>query len=1495
MSSPRAALFLTVLMVSSLYSMGFSAQEESAADSSHWEELRLDPTTLHSATPVATTDGAEGVRPSNAQTHLGTWDASGLLGSHDLPAALAAIRPDLGLVIVDGGVGLWDAREQLNHIPGLAVRDHIAPSGFLVQGDANSLGLAASQPAVLAIHPLPLGFMVDADLASLTEVDLPGTQVLVHATGWREAQTGVRLDAVHLSSMVSGDLDAHSKMWMSAGRQVDHGLFTGRLAPSHIAAMAASPALAFLAPAPVFELHNDRAYQHQNVDDVVNYFPSQLNGSAQRVAVADSGIDQDHGDFNGRIHHVESVTWGDSSTEDMHSGHGTHVACTVLGNGSRGGYAGIAPQADLHFQAMEDDSSGQFSGASMDYMLRTAYEDDAHIHTNSWGAQSSFGEYTTSSEDVDSRTSTYDQFWSYDGMLVLVSAGNDGPNSDTVTPPATAKNAIAVANHHNRGGGAPDTIATGSSRGPTDDGRIKPDLAAPGSWVRSCRSQDASDTGGASWSSTWYLEYSGTSMAAPNAAGAAALVREYLTEVAGRPSPQGALIKGMLILGAQDMGARDIPNMDEGWGRVDLASTLLPGSVSGVWVDDRNMVRSGQTKTYEFNLSQGNVPFKTVLTWSDYPGSSWANTQLKNDLDLKVTAPDGTVYLGNDFANGRSTTGGVADRLNNVEVTLIDQAMAGVWTVEIHDYSHGGARSQQPFALAVRGAGVNDLRSDPLPVAASFEMSSEIPQVNDPIDIRIQVQNQGGGIARSLPIEAYAGGQFLGEQVIDLGPGMMRWVEWTWTPTSEGDQAVTVRIDPRDEFEEIDEDNNLFQTLVGVSAPGVRVDTENAWQILDDAAASSTPWAFSVRNTALLPTNATIVASTPVNLATGASMNHWLTSFNRTNFELDGSEAADVSFTLVHESPPAPGLYQLVVTATDEDNDIDFPLTLTFEVPVLPEVGFQMPFVTLPVSPVLPTSFAIDVVNQGNGLQGYDLRLEPPLGWRMGLDSLGTTTGAATGSTGAIPQTGTRTVDITIEPPQGMPQAGLALNAELRVTSQVDPSRYWTHQIPMEVATYEAGELILESNYGSLRPDSVLSIQFTVANLGNVDLELTPDLTDRPGGWSITNGASGLTVPAGDSGAYMVGLSGNGGAQAGAFNIRLVTPTGEAIVWNGYLDVVAPPAPTLDFWSLTHQDGTEAIGDASAAGEVMPGGTGVGLSWLLGNAGAEAWTPSVSLSPPDGDWTALCDEAGEIAPDGAVQVDCMLMVPEQTPAGFEAAVTFAMAVDGQTLTDVVMFRIAETPALSWRTVSVDELMDGNAGEVIVEVTNAGNSIISEKVEMGLPAGWTGSIETGSTVNLAPGEAARIRMSITPGAAEAGTLTMTLGDGAVAGDGHGVEMMALSNPEKAASFANTVAIIGLLLLALAGAALGGVLILRLKETPKPGAAMPAAAPAAFAAPAQTAAAPAAICWGCNVAINGARRACPGCGARYHSAGCSAASMTACRNCQAPASGFVDEAA
>ena len=229
---------------------------------------------------------------------------------------------------------------------------------------------------------------------------------------------------------------------------------------------------------------------------MTTYFTTDLDGSGQTVAVADAGLDEDHGDFGTRVVGSFDVI-GDGSTADKHSGHGTHVSCTVLG-WFRGGYGGVAQAADLYFQAMENDNTGNFQSPSLNNLLNTAYNAGARTHTNSWGssAASQQSKYNSETEDVDDRANHYDRYYNgVQGLTILFAAGNDGPGTSTVSPPATAKNIISVGNHQNRYNGAPDSMMSGSSRGPTEDGRIKPDLVAPGGYVRSCRAQEATDTG----------------------------------------------------------------------------------------------------------------------------------------------------------------------------------------------------------------------------------------------------------------------------------------------------------------------------------------------------------------------------------------------------------------------------------------------------------------------------------------------------------------------------------------------------------------------------------------------------------------------------------------------------------------------------------------------------------------------------------------------------------------------------------------------------------------------------------------------------------------------------------------------------------------------------------------------------------------------------------------------------------------------------------------
>src|SRR4030095_999745 len=100
-----------------------------------------------------------------------------------------------------------------------------------------------------------------------------------------------------------------------------------------------------------------------------------------------------------------------------------------------------------------------------------------------------------------------------------------------------------------------------------------------------------------------------------------------------------------------------------------------------------------------FDVPARGGPVKMTLAWTDYPSSTSAATNLVNDLDLIVTAPDGTTYTGNAFAGGWSVPGGAPDRLNNVENVYVFAAAAGTWTITVSGYNV--PQGPQSFALVI--------------------------------------------------------------------------------------------------------------------------------------------------------------------------------------------------------------------------------------------------------------------------------------------------------------------------------------------------------------------------------------------------------------------------------------------------------------------------------------------------------------------------------------------------------------------------------------------------------------------------------------------------------------------------------------------------------------------------------------------------------------------------------------------------------------------------
>ncbi len=358
-------------------------------------------------------------------------------------------------------------------------------------------------------------------------------------------------------------------------------------------------------------------------------------------------------------------------------GHGTHVAGTIAGDaepyGEWGKYDGQAFGARLAI-IKAFNSLGMW-GAGFDFygVFAEAYEAGALVNNQSWGGKTTDLDdgYGTIGRDADRFTADYPSH------LLVVAAGNFGDDRGlTIATPGDAKNILTVGavNTHN-----PEEVMSFSSRGPTTDGRLKPDLVAPGSPIASA----AADTGDR------YAEQQGTSMSTPTAAGAAALVRQYYADgfyPLGEPdpaeafAPSAALVRATLLNGAREISGpnsdRDnegvYPNNSQGWGLLDLDGSLYwPGDdrTMQAW-DEVTALTTGEVWEEPIWVADGSQPLNVHLAWTDPAPAQGADRHMVNDLNLELVSPDGTIYRGNNLTGlnpGYSTAGGESDSTNNNE------------------------------------------------------------------------------------------------------------------------------------------------------------------------------------------------------------------------------------------------------------------------------------------------------------------------------------------------------------------------------------------------------------------------------------------------------------------------------------------------------------------------------------------------------------------------------------------------------------------------------------------------------------------------------------------------------------------------------------------------------------------------------------------------------------------------------------------------------------
>jgi hypothetical protein len=399
-------------------------------------------------------------------------------------------------------------------------------------------------------------------------------------------------------------------------------------------------------------------------------------------------------------------------------------------------------------------------------------------HSGSWGASNSTGDYTL----YDAATDAY--CWAHPDFLNIFAAGNEG-GARTIRNPGIAKDVLTVG--ATGSGTASNTIAGFSSRGPTQDNRIKPNICAPG--VSLYSALPAPSTNG-------YTTLSGTSMATPAANGAVGLMRCYLREgyyPTGTAVPgnrinyiSSALLRSMAVVSADpNVGSYVIPSFDIGWGRIDADSVLyFAGDQRKLIVkDDTSGIGTGEYRETQFVVNFA-IPLKIALAWTDTAAAPAANPTLVNDLNLEVTDPSGTYYRGNQYSGGQSVPNpGSWDNRNVEECVRVNSPAAGTWTIRVRGQNVATAAKQR-FAYTITG----DVS---LPSAFSDVGVLRIVAPADTVDTGTVVTPQAwvrnfGNRAATFPVTMGIGSGYSNTQTVTgLQPddsSLVNFADWTAAP-----------------------------------------------------------------------------------------------------------------------------------------------------------------------------------------------------------------------------------------------------------------------------------------------------------------------------------------------------------------------------------------------------------------------------------------------------------------------------------------------------------------------------------------------------------------------------------------------------------------------------------------------------------------------------------------------------------------------------------------
>lgn len=572
----------------------------------------------------------------------------------------------------------------------------------------------------------------------------------------------------------AGLIQSDCQQWLNqAGVQVmrwkDANTAVVRLDETNLQAVSELAFVQFMAypsaPAVLENLEGRSDHRTNTLKNVMNGVD--YNGTGVSVAEGDDGEVGPHIDFKGRIF---NHTNGNNGT------HGDHVGGIISGAGNFNPIAaGNAVGSDLHVY----DYYQNLNNAPTDY---STY--GIRITSNSLGQGCNDG-YDSDAQDADVLINS--QY----SLMSVHSAGNSGSTSCggvgggyfTITGGYKAgKNVLAVGNVEKD-----DALAPSSSRGPSEDGRIKPDICAVGTDVNSTQPDNT------------YASFTGTSMACPGAAGTLASLWQAYRDLNGGSDPQSYLMKGIVLNSADDLGNPG-PDFQFGFGRINARRALEAIQGNKYFIDSIN---TNGNRNYTVTVPAGARQLKVLIYWNDKEGNPGNAVVLVNNLNMRVFDPNADLYnpwVLDNSANVAALSAPATrqkDNLNNVEQVTIDDPVPGNYVINVKGFSVPFGPQRYIVAYEV----ITDTPTLTYPMGGEAFANGQTERV------RWDAFDQSGNFSLSYSTDAGTSWNLISSTI----PGSQRYYDWT-PPSNINSGQVKMKIE-RAGF--VDESDTTF-TVIGV-------------------------------------------------------------------------------------------------------------------------------------------------------------------------------------------------------------------------------------------------------------------------------------------------------------------------------------------------------------------------------------------------------------------------------------------------------------------------------------------------------------------------------------------------------------------------------------------------------------------------------------------------------------------------------------------------------